>query len=237
MSDESQSETFSFEDNTMKILASAFVLLIPALSSTNGQATPEERVRHYRATVINLSADNRVSPFVAIVHDKAYPVFTSGMAATPGIQNIAEMGDATALKSELAAAGASVKSVGQASGGPLAPNESATVEFDVLESDIKQGALFTIVAMIGRSNDSFLAFKDVNISTVTKKEPLRFISVNYDAGTEENTGNREDFGSGGHPISAAEGHISFDRGLNLRGNAPETWAWGPNVARLTLEQL
>lgn len=91
--------------------------------------------------------------------------------------------------------------------------------------------------MIGRSNDSFVSTPDgVELSRLDSGA-VSMRLTNFDSGSEENTGNLEDFGAGGHPVTNAEGLISYDRGLNSRGNAPETFGWGATAAIVTIERI
>ena len=43
--------------------------------------------------------------------------------------------------------------------------------------------------------------------TVSTGQTLVVAANNFDAGSEENTGNVADFGPGGHPVANAEGHV------------------------------
>ncbi|MBC7531331.1 MAG: hypothetical protein H7318_07115 [Oligoflexus sp.] len=53
--------------------------------------------------------------------------------------------------------------------------------------------------MIGKSNDSFVAFKNLELKNISKGQSVKVRATNYDAGTEENTGNVEDLNATNHP--------------------------------------
>jgi hypothetical protein len=124
----------------------------------------------------------------------------------------------------------------KAQGMPLGKTGTRTIEFTVPQKFVGYGARLTVLGMIGMSNDSLVAFKSLNLKDFPVGRTT-FSAENYDAGSEENSGNVEDFGPGGHPTSAAEGFISSDRGLNRLGNAPEIIGWGSVAAQATLERL
>lgn len=200
------------------LLFASTLFAIPALASES-----QDLVR-YRATVQNLTAFNLISPPISLVHKPESNLFQTGTAATPGLAQLAESGQTTIIQEELAA-NPIVISVSKAEGGPLAAAEKRSIEFTVSRHDIAKGARFTILGMIGRSNDSFVAFKNIELRDVKKGKYFKVRATNYDAGSEENTGNLEDLNATNHPTEFAEGHISYDRGLNSKGNAPEYLGW------------
>jgi len=209
----------------------AMILAMNAQAATQSSAEPTV---HFRATVQNLTGGNVLSPYISLVHKHNTQLFEPGQVATAGIAQIAETGATSILEEELAA-NPIVLAVTKAEGGPFLSSEKWSIEFEVPAKFVNYGARFTVLAMIGKSNDSFVAFRNIELKRVVSGSAATIIATNYDAGSEENSGNVEDFGPGGHPVEFAEGHISFDRGLNLKGNAPESLAWGHNAAQLTLE--
>lgn len=158
-----------------------------------------------------------------------------GQAASPGIAHVAETGDTSVLEAELAT-NSHVIITGKAAGAPIPATQTSVVEVEVSPQALYQGATLNLVAMIGKSNDSFISVRGLPLLSADFRT-VRMAATNYDAGSEENTGNVEDFGPGGHPVAAAEGHISFDRGLNPRGNAPEILSWGTVAGWVTVERI
>ncbi|MBK8010419.1 MAG: spondin domain-containing protein [Deltaproteobacteria bacterium] len=206
-----------------------------SLVGTAAQATP--RATQYRITVKNVTAANVVSPPLVVAHAPGYKLFTVGEAASPGVAMIAETGGTATLESELAA-DRHVIATSKADGGPVRAGQETVIEISVPTNYVYFGAELNLAAMIGRSNDSFVSLgKAVSLRSVRRGHPQVVALENFDAGSEENTGNVGDFGPGGHPTDAAEGLISYDRGLNPRGDAPETFAWGPTVAIITIELM
>ena len=210
------------------------IAILLALSSLAHAET--SAVGRYRVTLQNVTAANGISPFLVAVLKPTASLFTVGQPASAGIAAVAETGNTGPLESELAA-NDSVVAVAKAPGGPIPAGQTRVLEFTVSEKEINHGAILNLVGMIGRSNDSFVSLRGLHLSVLQNAQPIKVTTTNYDAGSEENTGNVEDFGAGGHPTSAAEGHMSADRGLNSRGNAPEILGWGPVAAVVTLERI
>lgn len=213
----------------------SLALALSFMTASQGFSSPSTDVIRYRLTIQNVTADNRISPYLSFVHKASTNFFALGSAASEGLAEIAETGSTRTLERELSESPI-VLSTKKAEGGPLIGGEKRSLEFEVPRATVAQGARLTVLAMIGRSNDSFIALRGLELRTVPKGSST-FKATNYDAGSEENTGNVEDFGSAGHPVGNKEGLISADRGLNLRGNAPETFAWGSTAAIAVLERL
>ncbi len=219
--------------NRKSLIGLAFLSATTLTSSLHAGA-PEATV-HYRVTVQNLTGANVLSPYLSVVHKLNSNIFTAGAKASPGLQQLAETGGTSTIQDELSQ-NPYVISVKKADGAPIVATEKRTIEIDVSAYDVQSGARFTILAMIGKSNDSFVSFKNINLKDIKKGQYFKVRATNYDAGTEENTGNVEDLGSAGHPTANVEGHISFDRGLNPRGNAPEWLGWDSNAAEVQIER-
>lgn len=204
-------------------LSSAFVIA--------GSAAQAGDMRVYRIDVKNATAGNVLSPFLAAAVQSGTQIAQIGAAASPGVAALAETGDRTPLIKELNDAAMAIQ-IASAEGGPILPGETRSVEISLPTSSVKMGAKLVVLAMIGRSNDSFITLDGFPLDRIGSHDgsPITLTANNYDAGSEENSGNVEDFGTGGHPTGNLEGIISFDRGLNPRGNAPDIFGWGPTAA-------
>lgn len=217
---------------SLRALVSGSILFLSALASADSiSANPLK----FRVTVQNVTAANAISPYLVVVLKPGARLFETGKPASPGIAAIAERGDTSVLEGELAAEPA-VLATAKVAGGPLGAAESRSVEFAV-NSKTAAGATFNLVAMIGKSNDSFVSVHGLSLARIWQAGKFRLNASNYDAGSEENSGNVGDFGAGGHPIAQAEGHISVDRGLNAKGDAPEILGWGPVAASVLVERV
>lgn len=220
--------------NARLYLGFTFILLI---SSPVRADFGDHSGARFRVSVQNVTAANGISPFLGVVGSSQFSLFELGMPASKGIATVAETGNTALLEEELMEMNESeVRSVQKAEGGPIGPGEKRSIEFHLRRSQI-HGATLHLVAMIGLSNDSFIAVRGFPLSQLKRGDQISFNAMNYDAGSEENTGNREDFGMGGHPVEKAEGRVSIDRGLNPAGNADHLIAWGAVAARVTLERI
>lgn len=189
--------------------------------------------RRYEITVRNVTAANVLSPPLVVVHSPDEELFRLGDQASPGIAAVAETGATATLQGELQAK-PNIKAVFKAAGGPVFAGQTRTIEIAVPSGT--RNARLNLIAMIGRSNDSFVSRAEGFDLVFADFGPVMIPLSNFDAGSEEDTGNVEDFGAGGHPVADAEGLISVDRGLNLRGNAPEKYGWGSTAAMVRIER-
>lgn len=214
-------------------------LPVSAEAATSTEATEDALYganRRFRVSVRNVTAANVLSPVLAIAHDDSFDLLTTGETASAGLAEVAETGRTDTLRGEVQAA--TQGAILAQADGPTFAGKTGAFEIEVPTSALARGAKLDLVAMIGRSNDSFIATTNpVNISGLGRGSRLVFAATNFDAGSEENTGNLADFGPGGHPIAAAEGFVSYDRGLNLRGDAPEALAWGTVAAVISIERI
>ena len=204
-------------------------------AAPSGEVQSElSKPRTYRVTVKNVTAANAISPPLVIAQTNEFRLFEVGAAASAGLAKVAETGGTDVLESELKELdGARV--VVKAAGGPIAAGQSRTIDV-VLPAGSKARRL-NLVAMIGKSNDSFVSrAESIDLSLADYGQVVVSLT-NFDAGSEQNTGNVEDFGPGGHPVAEAEGMISYDRGLNARGNAPDIIGWGSTVGIVRIERL
>jgi hypothetical protein len=190
----------------------------------------------YKVSVHNVMAGNGLSPYLVVALKKGVPLFEVSKPASVGIAQVAETGNTAPLQEELASNAATIATA-KVEGGPLAPGETRSVLIEVDEVQVKKGATLNLISMIGKSNDSFIGVQKLPLFHIAKNQTYTITATNYDAGSEENTGNLEDFGPGGHPTALAEGRISFDRGLNPRGNAGDLTAWGPTAAIVKITRV
>jgi hypothetical protein len=218
-----------------KIISPILLLsTVLALGCTDGHSQ-ENSVNHFKVSVQNATAGNLLSPYLVIVHKADSSLINIAAVSSAGLQQLAETGATDIYQAELAA-NTNVISVSKVAGMPLIAGEARDVLVDAPQDVVDSGALVTVVAMIGKSNDSFIAARNVPLSSFTGKG-LLVDAKNFDAGTEENTGNVEDLNATSHPVAVVEGKISYDRGLNPNGNAPEILRWGASAADVTFFKL
>ncbi len=195
-----------------------------------------QQSRTYRVTVQNVTAGNGLSPPLVIAHLNAYRLFQLGVPASAGIAEIAETGATDTLQSELSLQ-RNVRAVTKAEGGPIPAGQKRVIEITLPRGSRTTELKLNVVSMIGRSNDSFVSTGNGIELSRCDTGPVSVELSNFDSGSEENTGNVADFGRGGHPVAQAEGFVSYDRGLNPRGDAPNLAAWGSTAALMTIERI
>lgn len=214
----------------------AMSVLIAGSTFATAPVMARNAAAKYRITVRNATAGNVLSPFFAVAYTAKFPLFSLGDAASPGLAQLAETGSTAGLAAELAGRD-DIATTAKASAGPATAGQTSTADLTLDLDAVTRGAKVTLAAMIGRSNDSFIALPGVTLATIPLHGRYTWHATNFDAGSEENTGFLADFGAGGHPIEHAEGRVSYDRGLNPRGDAPDAIVWGPIVADVTIERV
>lgn len=146
-----------------------------------------------RISVKNLNADGGVftTPFWFGFHDNSFDLFETGEAASAGLEQLAEDGDASGLSSELTDADADGQATVLAgAAGPIAPGETTST---IINVDGSSNAYVNYAAMILPSNDAFVgnnaASQLFSASGEFLGEHTSTISGGqvYDAGTEVNT--------------------------------------------------
>ena len=146
----------------------------------------------------NLTQGIYYTPILMSAHNDSMSLFSSGTAATPELQMMAEGGDISGLVTLLE--GANANNAANPASGLLAPGQSTTA---MLSTDEGNGYL-SIVTMLLPTNDGFAGVSGWKIPT---EAGTYTFNVNaYDAGTEANN---EVINGGGAPgvlgIPAAPG--------------------------------
>jgi len=126
-----------------------------------------------------------LAPVLAAFHDGSYDIFDTGGMATAGLEQLAEVGDPSALVSEAMAAGVSTVD-GFAPGGPFAPNGAMGSHIFTVDNG---DSSLSLVSMVLPTNDWFIGTgTPIDISSLLGAAPgtsLNFdLSTVYDAGTE-----------------------------------------------------
>ncbi len=130
-------------------------------------------------TITNLTRGQTMTSFFVARHDgNAAPLYVLGQAASDGLADMAEDGNASKL---LAAWDPDENSsIGEArvAGGFIRPGQSATITFNV--SDGKQ--LLSLASMLVSTNDGFVGANGLDLSS----SQVVYLNV-YDAGSEGNS--------------------------------------------------
>lgn len=176
-----------------------------------------------------------VTPVFHVAHDGSYELFRDGQPVLGnGLEALAEDGDGSQLQAN-ARNTSGVAASGIAGSGPIMPGSS--VQFTVRPS---AGAThLTIASMIGRTNDAFIAARNVSLvdgrgrvlSAAALEAALNGALGVYDAGTEANQA--PGVGENIAPLQAAPNTGPADPDATVRPYADATNDFaGPNAGGL-----
>jgi hypothetical protein len=145
---------------------------------------PPPAMASYDVTVTNLTNAQPLSPVAVIAHQDGYSVFSIGMPASAGLENLAEGGDNSMLIME-ADADMNVLATGSGAAA-IGPAGAETVTIEVLESDVPNLRL-SVSTMLVNTNDAISGLNGVDISGLAEGERWMGRAIVYDAGTEADT--------------------------------------------------
>ena len=180
-----------------------------ALTVTPPPATPPPPTMvTFEVTVTNLTNAQPLSPVGVIAHVDGYSVFTVGVSASPGLEELAEGGDNTAL---LAEAAGDQNVLATASGAaPIGPAGSETITIEVLETDLP-GLRLSTSTMLVNTNDAITMLNARSIGDMQAGDVISARTIAYDSGTEANTELAADIpgpAGGGEGFNAARDDIA-----------------------------
>jgi len=116
-----------------------------------------------RVTVENLSPATGfgLSPVVAVAHDGSVDLFDNGSIASTGVEDVAELGNFTALLGEIAGMQSSAAAAPVANSmGVVMPLFPSAVQSVVLSLDPADNRYFSFLSMVVPSNDAFIGNDD-----------------------------------------------------------------------------
>ena len=145
---------------------------------------PPPTMATFEVTVTNLTNAQPLSPVGVIAHADGYSVFAVGVSASPGLEELAEGGDNTALLAE-AAADPNVLAT-ESGAAPIGPAGSETITIEVLESDLP-GLRLSTSTMLVNTNDAITMLNARNIGDMSAGDVISARTIAYDSGTEANT--------------------------------------------------
>jgi hypothetical protein len=158
-------------------LLATLVVPIASASATGYQPSGE---RTYLVTIENLTDGQPFTPPVAATHKRRTNVWSSGEAASAGVQALAENGGVPDLVAELGA-NPKVGNVAVADGAVL-PGESVTFEV----TSARGNRRLSIASMLICTNDGFTGVDSIRLPG-RGGVPTEIYANAYDAGTEMNT--------------------------------------------------
>lgn len=158
----------------------AAALLPLALSACFHNSDDDEY--RFQVSVTNLTNNQPLSPLAVVLHHAGYHAWTDGMAATAGLEALAEGGDTSGF---LADADADNTVLVTASGtGLIMPGATDTVELMPMTDNNLQ---LSVASMLVNTNDAFTGISAASLGNLHRGESLQFYANGYDAGTEANS--------------------------------------------------
>jgi len=171
----------------LALAASLIALLgVPAATAIGGGGNG----RTYSVSMTNVTENQILTPAAFAAHTHKADVFDVGAPASKGIQEIAENGNLAPLADALKTAkGVQASGIGTGGvDGPLFPGDSRTFEFKAPSF----ARLFSAAGMVVCTNDGFTGLDSVQLPR-KKGETVRVYAFAWDAGTEKNTNDLDDF--------------------------------------------
>jgi hypothetical protein len=239
--------------SSMMVASSSTAVMSSSSSMTSSEMASSSMAamteRKYSVTVTNLTAGQPFSPLAYSVHYSGFSPFTIGMPATGGIEKIAESGATDDYISE-AMANPNVIVVDHAMGLTL-PGESKILSLNVsVEMASADQLLFSLVNMLGNTNDAFTGVNSVAIGKLAVGENLTLNALSYDAGTEMNTETQATIpgpAGGGEGFNAVRddiadqvtmhpGAVTRDDG-KMDSTLTQVHRWDNPTARITITRL
>lgn len=221
-------------------------------------AAPQVMAARYDVSVQNLTSGSWFTPLLVAAHPAELSVFEPGEPASTALEAVAEVGDISALQSELISAGADV--VANPAGGLLGPGQSVT--FTLESNGPRPHTRVSLAAMILPTNDGFIALDNVRLPR-GGRAATHYVP-GYDAGTEGNSEIRHSSGGGlddpGFPVPppleatvgdggsgisvGAEGFVTVHRGVlgdtdDVGGTSDidsRVHRWKNPIARVTIRR-
>lgn len=152
----------------------------------------------YEITVTNATNAQPLSPPAFIIHNDGFPAWETGVAASAGLEVLAESGSPEDFISEKQ----SYALVDAAGVDPVAPGGNASVSLETLWDE---GLQITVATMLVNTNDAFTGTTGLTIGQLTIGESMSLLTRIYDAGTEENSETSESIPG---PAAGGEGYNS-----------------------------
>jgi len=182
----------------MKTLKSGYLLMATALLALAGISAcsdgdsvsplapppPPPPTTTFEVTVTNLTNAQPLSPVGVVVHMDGYTPFAIGVAASAGLELLAEGGDNSDFLTEAGADAANMLTVSGAA--PIGPGGSETISFTIDEADLP-GTQLSLMTMLVNTNDAISGIVAASIENMAVGDTVMWRTIAYDAGTEANT--------------------------------------------------
>jgi hypothetical protein len=210
------------------------ILSAAVMAATTAQAGNNQET--YKITITNLTRGQPIAPVMAASHISGMSYFKPGEAPTPELAALAEAGNGNPMAAKLLTT-AGVSDAQVASGG-IGPGGSITM----MISARKDTDHLSIGAMLGNTNDGFIALRDVELPK--GNQTVTYMADGYDAGSEtndESCANVPGPACGGAALSPednGEGFVHIHAGIHgIDGLSAAEYDWRNPVAQIVVERV
>lgn len=186
----------NFKINTIRLLVISSLAGLLFGCGSSGDNSDGGSMKRYQVSVTNISYGQPLAPLALVMHEEDYLAWQVGMAASSGLELLAEGGDNSEFLQE-----AMDRKVLQAasSEGVIVPGEAGSVE---VELHSRQFLQLTLATMLVNTNDAYTGVSALDISALKVGDTIKQTLFVYDAGTEANS---EMDGSIPGPADSGEG--------------------------------
>ena len=164
-------------------------------SANNNPAGNSDQDYVFTIEVTNLTYAQPLSPPAIVLHDSSYQLFSEGLEASIGLEELAESGSNASLIEEAQSYDSVIQTI--AGGSIILPgsSEEFTLRLDADLDDDLNGNFDTVLAeseislvtMLVNTNDAFTGEKNIDISAFEINQSKSFNGPVWDSGTEENS--------------------------------------------------
>ena len=161
------------------LFALSLLAALSACSDSDNGTTP---MRSYEVSIYNITANQPLTPVAVVAHTNGYTPWTLGMAASEGLEMLAESGDTgeffTASKMNGAVEGTATGA------GVIMPGNMETISIQAPDMD---GLEISVATMLANTNDAFTGVANWQINDLVVNAIASTMTKVYDAGTESNS--------------------------------------------------
>ena len=156
-------------------------------SANNNPAGNSDQDYVFTIEVTNLTYAQPLSPPAIVLHDSSYQLFSEGLEASIGLEELAESGSNASLIEEAQSYDSVIQTI--AGGSIILPgsSEEFTLRLDTDLDAVLAESEISLVTMLVNTNDAFTGEKNIDISAFEINQSKTFNGPVWDSGTEENS--------------------------------------------------
>ena len=171
----------------------ALICVVPAIAHAHGSGRQDDAARYTVTFNSTWSAETHpgfpssahFSPLIGATHNMSVTLWTSGVLASPGMEEMAETGGVTTLRNEIEALGPAVR---ETISGPGMGGSPGAVTIPTIVAG-REHPMVTLVTMIAPSPDWFVGVHHLSLQDDQGqwRNRVSVLLYAYDAGTDDGT--------------------------------------------------